>query len=165
MLAWYLVYSKPRQEGVAVENLKRQGYDTYLPLIRNRRRRQGQYVVLVEPMFPRYLFIRLSDQTDNWGPIRSTLGVSSLVRFGELPARVPDGLIDTLQSREDEGGVQQLETPDFRPGERVRIAEGPMAGYEGIFQARSSKERVVVLLDVVGKAMRVQMPVGQIESV
>ena len=72
MLAWYLLYSKPRQEGVAVENLKRQGYETYLPLVRTRRRRQGQYVSLVEPMFPRYLFIHLSDQTDNWGPIRST---------------------------------------------------------------------------------------------
>ena len=57
VLAWYLLYSKPRQEGVAVENLKRQGYETYLPLIRTRRRRQGQYVSLVEPMFPRYLLI------------------------------------------------------------------------------------------------------------
>ena len=108
MLAWYLLYSKPRQEGVAVENLKRQGYETYLPLIRTRRRRQGQYVSLVEPMFPRYLFIHLSDQTDNWGPIRSTLGVSALVRFGDLPAQVPDRLIDALKSREDDSGIQLL---------------------------------------------------------
>lgn len=164
MLAWYLIYSKPRQEGVALENLKRQGYDAYLPLIRTRRRRQGQYVSLVEPMFPRYLFIRLSDQTDNWGPIRSTLGVSALVRFGDLPAQVPDRLIGALKSREDASGIQQLAVPDFKPGDRVRIAEGPMAGYEGIFQARSSRERVVVLLDVVGQATRVLMPVGQIEA-
>jgi len=164
VLAWYLLYSKPRQEGVAVENLKRQGYETYLPLIRTRRRRQGQYVSLVEPMFPRYLFIHLSDQTDNWGPIRSTLGVSGLVRFGDLPAQVPDRLLQALRSRDDDSGIQQFETPDFKPGDRVRIAEGPMAGYEGIFQARSSKERVVVLLDVVGQATRVQMPVGQIEA-
>lgn len=165
MLAWYLLYSKPRQEGLAVENLKRQGYETYLPLIRTRRRRQGQYVSLVEPMFPRYLFIRLSDQTDNWGPIRSTFGVSALVRFGDLPAQVPDRLIDALKSREDESGVQEFELPDFKPGDRVRIADGPMAGYEGIFQARSSRERVVVLLHVVGQATRVQMPLGQIEAV
>jgi transcriptional antiterminator RfaH len=163
MLAWYLVYSKPRQEGVAAENLSRQGYENYLPLIRTRRRRQGQYVTLIEPMFPRYLFIHLSDQTDNWGPIRSTLGVSSLIRFGDIPAQVPDGLIAALRGREDETGVQQFELPDFKPGDRVRIAEGPMAGYEGIFQARSSKERVVVLLDVVGKATRVQMPLSHIE--
>jgi transcriptional antiterminator RfaH len=163
MLAWYLVYSKPRQERLAVDNLARQGYETYLPIIRGRRRRQAQQAMAFEAMFPRYLFVHLSDQTDNWGPIRSTLGVSSLVRFGELPARVPDGLIATLRSREDELGVQQIAEPELKPGDRVRVAEGPMEGYEGIFQARSGRERVVILLDLVGKATRVQVPAAQIE--
>ena len=86
------------------------------------------------------------------------------MRFGDLPAQVPDRLIAALRSRDDDSGIQQFETPDFKPGDRVRIAEGPMAGYEGIFQARSSKERVMVMLDVVGQATRVQMPVGQIKA-
>ncbi len=163
MLAWYLVYSKPQQERLALENLERQGYEAYLPFIRSRRRRGGRYVSVIEPMFPRYLFLHLSDETDNWGPIRSTIGVSKLVRFGDMPARVPDGLVATLKSREDNSGVQDLPLADFKSGDRVRIVEGPMAGYQGIFRARTSRERVVVLLEIVGQSARVQLAAGHIE--
>ncbi len=89
MRAWYLVYSKPQQERVALENLERQGFTAYLPLVRARRRRQTRVVHVIEPMFPRYLFVNLSDLTDDWGPIRSTIGVSNLVRFGNEAARAP----------------------------------------------------------------------------
>lgn len=164
MLAWYLLYSKPQRERLALENLERQGYEAYLPLVRTRRRRSGRYVTVIEPMFPRYLFIHLSDESDNWGPIRSTIGISKLVRFGEIPARVPDDLVASLRAREDGAGVQALPPPDFKAGEKVRIVEGPMAGYQGIFQARTGQERVIVLLDLVGKSTRTELPDGHIAS-
>ena len=161
MKAWYRVYSKPRQERVALDNLSRQAYQTFLPLIRLRRKRQRRYVWVTEPMFPRYLFINLSDESDNWGPIRSTIGVAGLVRFGGRPARVPDNLVSALQS--NEAGVWEMPTPDLKSGDRVRICEGPMAGYEGIFQSRSGKERVTLLLDVVSQAARVEVALDHIE--
>ena len=160
---WYLVYCKPRQESTARINLGRQGYDTYLPLVRQARRRQGRRVAVVGPMFPRYLFIHLSDRTDNWGPIRSTLGVVSLVRFGMQPAAVPDDLIGMLREREDEEGVQILPIDNYRPGTKVRITEGGFAGYEGIFLARSGTERVTVLLSLLGRAIRTRVDIGAIE--
>ena len=163
MNAWYLVYSKPQQERLALENLNRQGYVSYLPQMRARRRRQGRYVKVVEPMFPRYLFIRLSDETDNWGPIRSTIGVANLVRFGMQPARVPDALIELLKSREDDEGIQRIEPKELRPGDRVRIVEGVMAGYEAIFEAKTSKERVSVLLKIANTTARVQVSSHDIE--
>ena len=163
MKAWYLVYSKPQQERLALENLERQGYPAYLPLIRNRKRRRGRYEAVIEPMFPRYLFVHLSDETDNWGPIRSTIGVVNLVRFGMIPARVPDSLIELMQSR-DEGGVQTLAQPEFEPGDQVRIVEGVMAGYEAIFQARTGKERVVLLLKLAqDRTARIQVSAHDIE--
>ncbi len=165
MYAWYLVYTKPQQEGLAFENLERQGYSAYLPRMRTRRRRQGRYVKLVEPMFPRYLFIRLNDETDNWGPIRSTIGVANLVRFGMQPARVPDDLIETLKNRDDEGGIQQIERREFHPGDEVRIVEGVMAGYEGIFEARTGKQRVSLLLEIANTTARVEVSGDDIEPV
>jgi transcriptional antiterminator RfaH len=163
MRAWYLIYSKPQLERVAQENLERQGYPSYLPLIRNRRRRKGRYVSLIEPMFPRYLFVRLSDETDNWGPIRSTIGVANLVRFGMRAARVPDSLIEMMEQR-DEEGVQTLAPPDLKPGDQVRIVEGVMAGYEAIFQARTGKERVVLLLQLAqDRTARMQVSAHDIE--
>ncbi|MEE8263278.1 MAG: transcription termination/antitermination NusG family protein, partial [Gammaproteobacteria bacterium] len=41
MKGWYLIYSKPRQERLALENLRRQNYEAYLPLMQHRRRRKG----------------------------------------------------------------------------------------------------------------------------
>ena len=164
MRAWYLIYSKPQQERLALENLERQGYPSYLPLIRNRRRRKGRYVSIIEPMFPRYLFVHLSDETDNWGPIRSTIGVVNLVRFGMQAARVPDSLIEMMEQR-DEEGVQTLAPPVLEPGDQVRIVEGVMAGYEAIFQARTGKERVVLLLQLAqDRTARMQVSAHDIES-
>jgi transcriptional antiterminator RfaH len=161
--SWYLVYAKPRQEEVALVNLERQGYATYLPRVRQQRRRRGQRVDVVEPLFPRYLFIHLDTQTDNWGPIRSTLGVASLVRFGPEPARVPDDLIEFLKAREGREGLHDWAEPDYRAGDRVRVAEGPFQGFAGILQARTSRERVVVLLEIMGRPVRAQVRTAQIE--
>jgi len=163
MEAWYLIYSKPQQERVARENLERQGYRSYLPLIRNRRRRRGRYISVIEPMFLRYLFVHLNDETDDWGPIRSTIGVANLVRFGMRAAGVPDSLIEMMQERE-EGGVQMIDPPEFNAGDRVRIVEGVMAGYEAIFQAKTGKERVLLLLQLAeDKTARIQVSADDIE--
>lgn len=165
MKGWYLIYSKPRQERLALENLQRQNYETYLPLIRHRRRRKGQYLTIIEPMFPRYLFIHLSTQDENWGPIRSTIGVTQLVRFGNVPAQVPDDLVSILQAREDAEGIQELPQPDFQRGDTVRIVDGAMAGYEAIYYAKTSKERVILLLDIVGRSAPVELNADSIEPV
>jgi transcriptional antiterminator RfaH len=162
---WYVIYAKARQEVLARDNLARQGYEVYLPLTRNRRRRRGKHTVCVEPLFPRYLFIRLDKVTDNWGPIRSTFGVQTLVRFGDQPARVPGNLVDALMSHDDEEGCQNLPVVDFQPGEAVRIVDGVMAGYEGIVRARNSTDRVTILLDFAGKYTELAMSRHQLEHV
>mgnify|MGYP001559635039 FL=1 len=151
---WYLVYAKPRQERVARTNLERQGYETYLPLSRETKRRRGRATEVIAPLFPRYLFIHLDSQTDDWGPIRSTLGVVSLVRFAYQPAQVPDDLVATLRAREDSEGLVAVPRDVFKRGGRVRITDGSFMGYEGIFLASTGRDRVVILLDIMGKLTR-----------
>lgn len=155
--SWYIVYTKVRQEDVALTNLERQGYSAYLPRCRHLRKRKGKAMPVIESLFPRYLFIQLDTQTDNWAPIRSTLGVSALVRFGPNPAPVPEAFIAFLRSREDAEGLHNWMEPAYRAGDRVRVADGPLAGYEGILVAKTSRERVLVLLDIVGKQVRTQL--------
>jgi transcriptional antiterminator RfaH len=76
---------------------------------------------------------------------------------------VPETLVETLRARDDEEGIQNFNAPVFKPGDQVRIVDGALAGYEGIFQVHTSEERVVVLLDILGQANRVQLPAGQVE--
>ncbi len=161
---WYLVHTKPRQESLAQANLARQHYETYLPLLRQPRRQRGRRVDAIGPMFPRYLFIQLDRETDDWGPIRSTIGVASLVHFGRHAARVPDGLIAALRARENEQGVHVLTLEAHRPGSRVRITDGSFAGYEAVFLAATGRDRVVVLLDILGQHVRTIVSTDVIES-
>ncbi len=155
--AWYLVYTKPKGEKTAQENLVRQGYETYLPLFSLSKRRRGRYITVIEPMFSRYLFIQLNQTSDNWAPIRSTLGVTDMVRFSGYPAKVPVELIDSLRVGENSAGLQQIAVEELKSGNCVQIIEGPMTGYKGIYQAQTSAERAIILLDVVGKHTRVMV--------
>jgi transcriptional antiterminator RfaH len=165
MRAWYLIQTKPRQEYTARENLERQGYRIYLPLAPVRGRRRGRTYTRIGPMFPRYLFIYLSEGVDDWGPIRSTLGVTCIVRFGQLPARVPDALITALREREDEKGVQNLPAKTPVPGDKLRIAEGPLEGYEGLFYAQSSRDRVIMLIKILEQYTKVELALDKIEII
>jgi transcriptional antiterminator RfaH len=149
--SWYLVHTKPRQENLAQENLERQGYETYLPRIYQTRRRNGRHVKTIEAFFPRYLFIHLDSETDNWAPIRSTIGVSKMIRFDGIPAMVPEQLIQALKGNDDADGVQCLNQKNLIRGDKVTIIDGPLAGYQGIYQQQKSSERVAVLVDLVGK--------------
>jgi transcriptional antiterminator RfaH len=158
---WYLVHTKPRQEKCALTNLEQQGYQCYLPTMPSERIRQGSLTVLDEPLFPRYLFIRLGqgDSAKSWSPIRSTKGVSRLVSFGIEPARVDDGLIELLRTQE--ASVQTEPERLFKPGERVRLTEVPFAGIEGIYQIADGERRVMVLIEILSKPLAVRVaPAG-----
>jgi len=154
--AWYVIQAKPRNEFAARDNLERQGYSTYLPIVSQPRRRNNRRIHITEPLFPRYLFIQLNKSTDNWSPIRSTIGVAKLVSFGFVPAKVPDELISMLQERENTDGLHEI-TTEFKSGEKIRIEDGPMTGYEGVFLAQTSKERVIVLLEILGRESQIKV--------
>ncbi len=162
---WYLVYTKPRQEKCALDNLQRQGYTCYLPTIPVEKLRQGLLTVEDEPLFPRYLFISLGqgDLMQSWAPIRSTKGVSKLVSFGIEPARVDDGLIDLL--RMQEASVQVEPERLFKPGECVRLTQAPFAGIEGIYQMADGERRVMVLIEILSKPVAVRVAPASLRKV
>ncbi|MDX1811100.1 MAG: transcription termination/antitermination NusG family protein, partial [Gammaproteobacteria bacterium] len=143
---WYLVYTKPKQELTAKINLMRQGYSVYLPMISLKKRVCGKSMDCVEVMFPRYLFIQLGKGVDNWSPIRSTIGVSHLVKFGLEQVSVPNTLISGLVGSENDAGVIEIAQTGVKAGDTCRIVDGAMQGYEGIVLARSGKERVKLML-------------------
>ena len=161
--SWYLVITKPQSEIKAQANLVRQGYETYLPLVQISRRRNVKIVKRTEALFPRYLFIHLDKETDNWTPIRSTIGVAGLVRFGGMPAAISEKLISSLKNNENEFGLQSLEKKELIQGDKVEIVEGLFEGYKAIFQKMKSADRVSVLLDLVGKNTQVTLSMDRLE--
>jgi len=157
MSQWYAIHTKARQEHIAVDNLQRQDYETFLPLIRQSRHRRGRWREVTEPLFPGYLFTRLDLGSDNIAPIRSTRGVAGLVRFGGRHIPVPGDLVENLIAIQDDMDGLICTATLFQSGDRVAIASGPLAGLEGIFLAASGKERVSLLLDFLGKQQRIDV--------
>lgn len=158
MHAWYVVHTKPRGETLAEVNLQRQAFETYLPWYKRVAKHRGTWKEIVEPLFPRYLFLRIDPTQQTVAPIRSTLGVTTLVTFGHRLMPVPDAVIDTLRENADaQTGAIAAPKHDLRKGQAVAITAGPFEGLEGIFDASSGEERVAILLNVLGKATRVVM--------
>ncbi|MDP1620483.1 MAG: transcription/translation regulatory transformer protein RfaH [Hylemonella sp.] len=164
-MAWFLVRSKPRQEALALTHLARQGYESYLPLFATEKLVRRKPTVVQEPMFARYLFVRLdiSGKGQSWSPIRSTVGVSELVCFGSRPARVDAALIATLRERE----MAQQANPDalFTAGDSVRITEGAFAGLEAIYQMNDAECRAMVLLDLLSKPVAMTIDAASLRKV
>ena len=165
---WYLLASKPREEVRAHTNLEQQGYQTYLPMVKREHRRRGKSNINTEPLFPRYLFIQLDREHDNWAPIRSTFGVSGLVGFGTRRTNyipIPDLIISLLQSHENSQGLHQLEKAEwFSKGETVRITSGPFAEIEGVFVMEDGLHRSMVLIEMLGKQQHITVESSQLAA-
>lgn len=161
---WYAVHTKPRQEHRALVNLERQGYQCYLPLLIVEKIRQKRVVPTEEPLFPRYLFISLDSSMTgkSWGPIRSTLGVSRLVSFGQDPTRVDPALIDLLRQHD----AVRHEAPQrlFERGEAVVIREGPFAGIQAVYQMADGESRAMVLLEILSKPTSLKIDVSSLRK-
>jgi transcriptional antiterminator RfaH len=165
MSNWYAVHTKPRAEQLALAHLINQGFECRLPRTRRALRNARGMREVIEPLFPRYLFIRAEPGQDNLAAVRSTRGVSGLVRFGAEPASVPQHVIDALAARtRADDGLIELSAPALVPGARVRVAQGPFAGFDGVFQAHSAQARVLVLLRVLGEGCPVTVPLRHLAA-
>jgi transcriptional antiterminator RfaH len=161
-LPWYVVHTKVRQEQTAYDNLARQGYAVYLPRIKIFKRLRGRQQVQFEPLFPRYMFFQPKSSAHSIAPAKSTLGVTSLVRFGQEPALMRPETLDGIRDFEARRNqAPDLEISPFQPGGRVRIADGPLVGLEGLV-SEVSQHRIIVLMQLLGQSTRVRLSQHQL---
>jgi transcriptional antiterminator RfaH len=160
---WYLVRTKTNEERIAHHHLSGLAAEVLLPLLRVRVRRWGRMVDSVGPLFPSYLFA-LFDYDRQCARVSFTRGVREIVRFGLCPAEVARWIVDEIKDRCAAGPIE-LAPPRYSPGEPVRVVDGPLRGFEGVFQHHlSGAERVAILLSAMG-AVRAVMPARMIAPI
>ena len=151
---WSVVATHPQNESRATSHLQRQGFTCYAPREKFVMVRRGRKVDVVRYMFPRYVFVWVENQ---WHAISGTFGVSRvLTNECGMPSRLPEGWVETMMQQETEGFIQ-LPKNERRVGDTVTIASGVLAGWVGLYQGQTSKQREVVLLERLG---RVELAVG-----
>jgi len=157
LTAWYLAAAKPNSTAVAKRHLRRQGFESFVPLDRVTRRERGHFVSINRPYFHNYIFVGDTAGAAPIRAIRSTQGISCLITFDAKPARVPVHLIEDLRARCDEEGcirVNQL----LEPGDKVRVTNGPFTDLIAQVDRLPARERAWVLLDILSLRTRVELP-------
>ena len=162
---WYVVHTHMHAELKAALHLQRQGFGIYLPRYLKKRRHARRIDRVAAPLFPRYVFVSVDMATQRWHSIRSTIGISRLVSDGDIPAVVPPAIIDGLKQREDTSGFVKLEDrPRFVSGDKIRVRDGAFTDTLGLFKSITGEDRVAILLDLLGRKVRVVLDADFIEA-
>ncbi len=160
---WYLAYTKPRQEQVALANLTQQAFEAYLPLYKKFKKTEQGPVAHFEPMFPRYILFRPGKPEQSISVVRSTKGIATIVRFGFEPALLSDELVQRIRLLEEDRNHATLqELSQLKAGQTVRLKHTALGDVQGLIQSVSSK-RVAVLLEILGRPTVVQLAHHQVE--
>ena len=164
---WFAVYTKPRQEHIALLNLEGQSFECYLPMAesphhRHRARNKGRH----EAMFPRYLFLNADMERQSLASVRSTRGVVGLVRMGFELIKIPASIIEGLKARVDSAtGLIPLDSISLNKGDKVRVFDGPFAALEGVFKEYRGRTRSLLLLEVLGRETAVEIDARLLQPV
>ncbi|MBV8859846.1 MAG: hypothetical protein JOZ02_23145 [Acidobacteria bacterium] len=155
-LSWYVVYTKPKQEERAVFNLRGWNVEVFAPRLKERKRNEftGKVTYHVKPMFPRYVFARFK-VNELLHKVNFTRGVQNVISFNNGPTPVSDEIIELIQMQQGESGLIIL-GEELQTGDRVKITEGPLKDFTGVFEeSTSDSSRVSIMLTAVSYQTRV----------
>jgi len=160
--AWYVVATEPAKEYRVRDQLDREGWSVWLPecvMVRQHKRYAGLVSRLKGPLFPGYLFARLDLSVARWRILEDEdhrdVGVSRVLRLDERPRALPGADIERLRLLvEEDGGALIIKAGRLRRtlalGETLRVIDGPFAGFNGLYQSDKAKDRINILLDILG---------------
>jgi len=161
---WFVIRTKTNREMNACMQYERQGHEVYLPLIRRMVRHARRNREVLRPFFPGYLFLHLDPEEADWVSIVSTYDAIGAIRFGGQYVPAPDWVIEDLKAREVDGTIEldRLQADWLIPGAAVGIQLDPETVAAGIVYSRRGKANVVVLLELMGRALKATVPINRV---
>jgi len=166
MNPWFAVYTHPHAENKAANHLSYQGFEVYFPRYMKSRSHARKVDWFPAPLFSRYLFVRVDTAINHWSSINSTIGVSFLVCQGKTPVEVPKQIVKEFKSREDGFGlVSLIKFNTLKSGDQIRMTSGSFVDHIGILQQFDDKQRVTLLLSLMGREVQMSVAADRIEKV
>jgi transcription antitermination factor NusG len=157
---WYAAYTKHHHEKKAAEYLSKNGFEAFLPLYVSAHRWKDRTQMVNLPLFPCYVFLRAS--LERKLEILRTPGVFGLVGNGGGAISIPDSELEVLRRvTENRGRIEPH--PYLKCGDRVRVSSGPLSGAEGILIKVKNRYRVVVSVELLQKAVAVEVDLSVLE--
>ena len=155
-LNWFVIHAQPRREAFVRDRIGDLGREAFLPLIAERR--PGWRKRRSSPLFPGYLFARLSETNGDLARVRWTQGVHRVLGDSARARPVPDEVVATIRSTADRQGKVRFGR-GLKRGERVRILDGPLTGLIGFLErpAARPEERVWILVELFRRVTKVDV--------
>ena len=162
MSHWYLIQFKPNSHRLAERNLRRQEFETFLPMQKFTRRKASRFVSDLKPLFPGYMFVSLNTELAPWRTINNTIGVSRLICFDGKPKPLPLQLISGLMLRCDASGTL-LPPKSLNEGDSVEVLTGLFSNFIATVDTIDPEKRIWVLVDFMGQKTRMQVTCDQLQ--
>ena len=150
---WYAVRVKSRGEKSSAANITVRGIECFLPTYETKRRWTDRVKVIEEPLFSGYVFCQVPEA--RFLPVISSPGVLQVVGVVE-----PHEMV--AMRRLVEGG-SAMPWPYLKDGQRVKIRCGAWEGLVGILQSGGGRDRVVVNIELLQRAVAVEVDRDMIE--
>lgn len=160
---WGVLMTHPHRESYAIENLARQAFSVYCPMMVKHVRHARRAYDAPRPLFPGYVFVEHQSALQCLRPILGTYGVRSILRIGDRLALLPGGFVESLKARETGGVISKPEIP-FRMGETVTVNGGPFDGLVGRILEFRERDRILLLLDLLNQQTKVQIEARMLRS-
>jgi transcription antitermination factor NusG len=160
--AWYAIYTRHKHEKTVAQILTSKGMEIFLPLYESAHRWKDRTKLVSLPLFPCYVFLK--GGLDRRLDIVITPGFHTLVSAGGQPVAIPPDEIDAIRTTV-QTGARVSPHAFLKCGERVRVKRGPLAGVEGILVRTKNQCRLVVSVEMLGKAVAVEVDASVVERV
>ncbi|MSU36184.1 MAG: hypothetical protein EXS36_14005 [Pedosphaera sp.] len=159
--AWHVIHTRPRCEKKLAAYCERERIDHSLPLYRSVKRYRGKEVVFLKPLFPNYIFLRLSEPQQSV-TLRRNKHVARILPVPEQPEfeRQLSEILRALGS-----DVEVRLAPQIGVGMRVKIRSGALRGLDGWVEQRSGTVEVLLRLDFIGQAAAVKISADELEPI
>ena len=159
-MSWIVARTEPQREQTARRFLELGGFSVYIPVVRERDSRR---IVRLRPLFPSYAFVAF--QNGRWWDARWCVGVAAVIMSGGEPARLGDHIVEEIRSRERGGAVQLPRRPELKLGDQVRVVGGVFRDHLGVYAGMKPRQRVEILLQLLGGQQKVMLAQQDIEAV
>jgi transcriptional antiterminator NusG len=171
--AWYVVHSYSGYENKVKKNLEHriesmgmqdQIFQVVVPTEEEVELRDGQRRTTERRVFPGYILVQMIMNDDSWYVVRNTPGVTGFVGSGTKPVPLRLEEVEKIMKR------MEAEAPrikvSFRPGQKVRIVEGPFEDFMGtVEEINMEKGKVRVLVSFFGRETPVELDFLQVEKI
>ena len=157
---WFIAKIKPNSYTTAIQNLTRQGFETFLPQMKVTQRQQNKFVIKNVHVFPGYIFVCFDPRVNAWNKVNSTYGVSKILGFNDKPSEISSDLILELKTRYAIK-INTTQSKTLQKGDSIKFCTGPFTDLIAKVESVDENKRIWVLLEAMGGYQRLKLQNSQ----